>query len=107
MEGEKEGAAHGGRRPSESVVIEVGGSIGALVVNTSDALDGAEIEICPVGATARTHTIVRPRELPGGAIVYAGVFPALPAGDYVLLPWGSQPEASVRIDGGAISQLNW
>lgn len=93
--------------PSESVVIDVGGTIGALVVNTPEALDGAEIEICPVGTTARTHTIVRQRGLPGGGIVYAGVFPSLPAGDYVLLPWGPMPESVVHIDGGAISQFNW
>lgn len=107
MEGEKEDARCGGRPPSESVLIDIGGTIGALVVTTTEVLNGAEIEICPVGTTARAHTIVRPRELPGGGIVYAGVFPSLPAGDYVLLPWGDMPESVVHIDGGAISQFTW
>jgi len=106
MVGEKE-ARHRERPPSESVVIDIGGTIGALVVNTPEALDGAEIEICPVGTTTRSHTIVRPRELPGGGTVYAGVFPSLPAGDYVLLPYGSRPESPVHVDGGVISQIDW
>jgi hypothetical protein len=106
-EGKGDPAGHGPRRPSESVLIDIGGTIGALVVNTPEALDGAEIEICPVGTTTRSHTIVRPRELPGGDIVYAGVFPSLPEGDYILLPYDSLPESSVHVDGGAISQINW
>jgi hypothetical protein len=106
-EGKREDAVHGERPPSEGVLIDIGGAIGALVVHTPDELEGAEIEICPVGTTARTHTIVRARELPAGGIVYAGVFPSLPEGDYVVLPWGTMPETTVHIDGGAISQLNW
>jgi len=72
--GEKEGSGHDRRRPSESVVVDIGGTIGALVVNTAQALDGAEIEIRPAGSTTRAHTIVRAREIPGGGVVYAGVF---------------------------------
>ncbi len=106
-EGTTEGAGHGPRLPSESVVVDIGGTIGALVVKTPEALDGAEIEICPVGGLARTHTIVRPRELPGGGIVYAGVFPSLPEGDYVLLAYDLLPEYPVHVDGGAISQISW
>jgi hypothetical protein len=104
---EKENEAHGPRRPSESVVVDIGGAIGALVVNAPPALDGAEIEICPVGATSRTHTIVRPREVPGGRVVYAGVFPAIPEGDYLLLPSGTLPEVAIRIDGGKVTQFSW
>jgi hypothetical protein len=105
--GEKELSLHSGRRLSEGVVIEIGGVIGALVVNTTHALDGAEIEICPVGGTFRTHTIVRAREVPGGTVVYAGVFPSLPAGAYTLLPWGALPSAEVRIEGGAVTEFSW
>ncbi len=104
---EKGDRLHSERRLSEGVVIEIGGSIGALVVNTTHALDGAEIEICPVGSTARTHTIVRAREIPGGAVVYAGVFPSLPAGAYTVLAWGALPAAEVRIEGGAVTEFSW
>jgi len=34
-----------------TVLLDIGGDIGALVVSTSAALDGAEIEIVPTGAT--------------------------------------------------------
>jgi hypothetical protein len=104
---ENEGEPHGPRRPSESVVVDIGGAIGALVVNAPPALDGAEIEICPAGATARTHTIVRAREVPGAGVVYAGVFPSLPEGDYRLFGQGLLPEATVRIDGGAVTHFSW
>jgi hypothetical protein len=105
--GEKEELAGGDRRPSESVVVDIGGVVGALVVTAPQALELAEIEIRPVGATSRTHTIVRPREVPGGRVVYAGVFPSLPAGDYTLLAWGTMREAVVHVDGGAVTQFCW
>jgi len=34
-----------------TVLLDIGGDIGALIVSTSAALDGAEIEILPTGAT--------------------------------------------------------
>ncbi len=95
------------RRPSESVAVDIGGTIGALVVNAPQVLLGAEIEICPMGSTTRTHTVVRAREVPGGAVIYAGVFPDLPEGDYTLLAFGSLPAATVRIDGGVVTQFSW
>jgi hypothetical protein len=107
MAGEKEESVGGDRRPSESVAVDIGGVIGALVVNTPQALELAEIEICPVGTTSRTHTVVRAREVPGGGVVYAGVFPSLPAGDYTLLRWGSMPETVVPIVGGTVTQFTW
>lgn len=105
--GKKEEPFRSGRLPSESVVVDIGGTIGALIVHTTEGLDGAEIEICPRGGARRSHTIVRPREVLGGTVVYAGVFPSLPAGDYTLLAWGSKPEAVVRIAGGAVTELRW
>lgn len=107
MSREKESASPIGRRPSEGVVVDIGGPIGALVVHTDQSLDRAEIEICPLGSTTRTHTIVRAREVGGGIVVYAAVFPALVEGDYRLLPWGSLPEAAVRVVGGQVTDFNW
>jgi len=109
ISGEKEDLRAGDRRPSESVVVDIGGTVGAIVVTTPESLDGAEIEICPVGAgvAARTHTIVRAREVPGGAVVYAGVFPSVPQGDYTLLAFASLPEAVLHVDGGAVTQFTW
>ena len=102
-----EDLVHGGRPPSESVIVDIGGAIGALVVTTADDMNGAEIELCPVGAKARSHTIVRPREIPGGGVIYASVFPSLPQGDYTLLAFASRPETVVRIEGGSVTQFAW
>ena len=68
-----------------TVVLDIGAGIGALVVHTTSALNGVEIEIARRGETnAFVHTEVRERVLPEGT-VYAGVFPALAEGDYTLL----------------------
>lgn len=95
------------RGPSESVVVDIGGDIGALIVTTAAALEGAEIEICPVGSLTRTHTVVRARQLRGSDVIYAGVFPSLPSGQYTLLAWGYLPETEVQIEGGAVTQISW
>lgn len=90
-----------------SVLVDVGGDIGLLVVLTDAALEGEEIEIQPLGAATRTHTVVRPRELPAGGVVYAGVFPSLPAGDYVLVAQDGHPEQPVHVAGGVVTEVTW
>jgi hypothetical protein len=74
------------RRPSygASVVIDIGGDIGAVVLNTPDWLAGDEIEIRQKDKReASTHTAVRARCL-GHSVTFAAVFPAVGAGDYTL-----------------------
>ena len=107
--GPSEGHDHAGRGPSEAVVVDIGGTVGALVVTTTAAVDGAQIEICSRTGDpqARTHTIVRAREVPGHGIVYAGVFPALVAGQYHLLAWGDRPAADLSVTGGAVTEVDW
>ncbi|HEX3540783.1 MAG TPA: hypothetical protein VHT75_10120 [Acidimicrobiales bacterium] len=107
MTREKEELVATDLRPSQSVVVDIGGDIGVLVVITDPALDGEEIEICPAGSRARTHTVVRPRALPAGGVVHAGVFPSLLAGDYTLQATGSRPDVRFRVEGGAVTELTW
>ena len=102
--GEKGEPGPSDSRPSEGVVVDIGGDIGALVVHTTSDLDEVEIHLCPVGSGARTHTVVRARHLPNGGVVYAGVFPSLPAGDYTLL---APMPTLVHIAGGAITDVHW
>jgi hypothetical protein len=90
-----------------SVVMEVGGDVGALVVYTPDALAGHEIELALRGDDRQfVHTEVRERRLPDGTI-YAGVFPAVPAGEYTLLSIHALPALDVNVEGGRVAELTW
>lgn len=87
--------------------MEVGGDVGALVVYTPDVLAGLEIEILRRGDDRPfVHTEVRERRLPD-ATIYAGVFPAVPAGEYTLLPVAALPALDVSIEGGRVAELSW
>jgi hypothetical protein len=90
-----------------TVVLDVGGDVGALVLYTPAALLGAEIEISPVtDPTARSHTAVRARVLPDRTL-YAAVYPALSAGEHVL--WASAEHAAgpVVVVGGRVTEIDW
>jgi hypothetical protein len=90
-----------------SVVMEVGGDIGAVVVYTPDALAGLEIELALRGDDRQfVHTEVRERRLPDGAI-YAAVFAAVPAGEYTLLSAAALPALDVDVEGGRVAELTW
>jgi hypothetical protein len=90
-----------------SVVMEVGGDIGALVVYTPDALAGQEIELARRGDDHQfVHTEVRERQLPDG-VIYAGVFPAVPEGEYTLLSLAALPALDVNVEGGRVAELTW
>jgi hypothetical protein len=52
------------------------------------------------------HTEVRERRLPEGTI-YAGVFPSVPSGEYILLPLAAFPALDVSIEGGRVAELTW
>ena len=87
--------------------MEVGGDIGALVVYTPGALAGLEIELALRGDDRQfVHTEVRERRLPDGSI-YAGVFPAVPEGEYTLLPVAALPARDVAVVGGRVAELTW
>ncbi len=113
-----------------TVVLDIGGDIGALVLMTARDLLGTEIEISPLDETAgdvfqqqhphvhadgsthththpdRTHVAVRERVGPGG-VRFAAIYPGLRQGRYQL--WnidGTQADV-VEIVGGQVTQLDW
>jgi hypothetical protein len=88
-----------------SVVLDLGAGIGALILYTPAALDGAEIEISRPGH-ARTHSRVRPRETSAGTR-YAAVYPGLPAGPYTIWDPGGRPVLTTAIAGGSITSCHW
>jgi hypothetical protein len=91
-----------------TVVMELGGDIGALVLYTPAGLDGREIEISrdeDPGAS-RTHSQVRRRDM-ADATTYAAVYPDLSAGTYTIWTDEQNAAATVVITGGQITTCNW
>jgi hypothetical protein len=92
---------------SGTVVLELGPGIGALVLVTSPALDGAEIDISMGGSDPyRTHSIVRRRHVAGGT-QYAAVYPSLPAGSYTIWRAPGDPLTTAIITGGTVTITDW
>ena len=90
-----------------SVLVDIGGDIGALVILTPPDLHGTEIELSPVDRDeATTHVAVRERH-GTGATLHAAVFPSLVAGTYTVWDPTSRPIAQVTITGGQVAQFTW
>jgi len=89
-----------------TVVMEIGGDTGGLVVYTDGDQLGVEVDIFVRGCDEPlTHTAIRERNLPD-RVLYAGVYPGLPAGDYTIAPLGSRPATDVTIVGGAVVEVH-
>ena len=91
---------HGG-----PIVLDLGDGIGALIVHADAALAGREIEVERLESGQRTHTEVHRRYVDGGT-VFAGVFPELEEGPYLLLNRESVPRC-VTIRGGEVTETRW
>src|SRR5579863_3130807 len=89
---------------TEPAVLDIGQGIGALAIYTRAELVGQEIEVSVKGNDEkRIHTAVHERKVNGRSI-YAGLFLALPAGDYII--W-VHPSCEVTIAGGRVAEVNW
>jgi hypothetical protein len=97
-------AAH--RPHDESVVLEIGEELGALVVYTDPSLLHREIEISPAGSDAdRSHKDVLERVV-GGRSLYAAVFDKLPEGSYTLWHDDAVRTRGATVAGGTITELS-
>ena len=96
---------HVDRIHPESIVLDIGQNIGALILYTSRDLRGREIEVSKNG-TKRVHVEVLERVV-NGETVFAAAYPELEEGEYVV--WGddSIPLDRVTVVGGAIATLDW
>ncbi len=110
--GEEPRSAEAAPGPSAeaTVVVEIGGSVGAAVIETGGELDGAEIEIRPAGGRWQgAHTAVRRRQVPGGDR-FAAVFGSLEAGHYELRLVGEadeRPALRLEVEGGRVARARW
>jgi hypothetical protein len=86
-----------------SVVLDIGGDVGALLLRTPPALNGREIDLDPDDATLpHTHSAVRERQLPH-SVSYAAVYPNLKAGLYTVGGSGQR----VVIVGGRVTEIDY
>jgi hypothetical protein len=89
-----------------SVVLELGGDVGVLVLVTPASLLGHEIEISPVDGDpgSRTHSMVRERMTASGTS-HAAVYPGVPAGQYTVWRDAGTPAGTVTIAGGQVARF--
>jgi hypothetical protein len=95
---------------SGSVVLDIGGTVGAAAVYVPESLDGREIEIRAVGSPwAGQHVAVRERTLADGS-VWAALFPSLPEGAYeIRVRHGAAGEPTTLVDvaGARVATVHW
>jgi len=88
-------------------VLDIGDDIGALVIYFRRELCGWQIDVSPKVCTwQRVHTDVLERRS-NGCPVFAALFLALPADDYLI--WGNspQPVGEVTVAGGQVAEIDW
>ena len=96
------------------VLLDIGGDVGALVVEMPVALTGREIEIRPVDGAAEVthghhhpHVATVPRAV-DGRMVPSLVFAELTAGEYELYEKpGGKVLLTAAVTGGAVSHATW
>lgn len=92
-----------------TVVLDIGGDVGAAAVFVPVALADVEIEIRASGEPWQgTHVAVRERQLPDG-VVWAALFPALVEGDYEIRVRGEAggPTGALEVSGGQVATMFW
>lgn len=86
-----------------SVLVEVGGDRGALVLYLDESFRDHEVEISPVGSSHRVHTGVLDRATAAGTVL-AAVFGSLAAGSYVVWHVAGPPAATVVVRAGRVTE---
>jgi hypothetical protein len=93
-----------------SVVLDIGGEVGAAAVYVPAALSGDELEIRAVDEPwCGAHVAVRPRVL-ADRTVWAALFPALDHGRYEIRVRHRAPTSAtttVAVSGGHVSVSVW
>src|SRR5712691_8798662 len=88
---------------TEHAVLDIGQDIGALVIYTREEFRGKEIQVSlkRTSAARMIHTAIWERRF-NGRVVFAGIYPSLPEGDYII--W-THPSREVTIVGGSVAEV--
>lgn len=93
-----------------TVMLDIGGDVGALVVTMPASMVGQEIDIVPAGSHPQghlPHVAVMERPVAGGWVPSL-VFPGLVAGSYDLAPKGTGDVAlTVSVRGAEVTTARW
>ena len=93
-----------------SVVLDIGGDVGALIVDMPATMTGVEIEIRPAGAPPgvhHPHVAVVDRRV-GVHAVPSLVYPDLREGSYELYEKGTGlVELTAAVRGGVVTEASW
>jgi hypothetical protein len=96
---------HSHHEIGETPVLDIGGDVGALVVQLDIVPPSGELEACPrARPDLRFHTGVHWRQIDGRRVAVA-VYPAVVQGDYEILDADLRPVGSVRVEGGQVALL--
>jgi len=90
----------------DSLILDIGGDIGALVIHAGPELAEQEIEISPADADPaahREHNVVHARR-DRHRTAYTAVFPSVASGDYTVWQRDGSPHAVVTIRGGEVTE---
>lgn len=99
-------ARYGATAPG-TVVLEIGGQTGALILCTPADLAGREIDISPGSEpTRRRHACVRPRDGSGGT-GHAAIYDRLAPGTYTIWRDRSTPAGTTTITAGQVTTCHW
>ena len=88
-----------------SLVLDIGGNIGALVIHTGPEWAETEIELSPVSATTRSHNVVHARHN-GHGVQHNAVFPQLAAGTYTVWRDAVTAHGTVTVTGGQVAEYH-
>jgi len=101
------GENYSARRHPESVILDIGGEIGALIVHTDGDMHGVEVEISATGRDdQRSHKDVLEREI-NGLPAFTAVFDKVREGSYTLWVDDVARARDVVVTAGALSELDW
>ena len=95
-----------------AVLLDIGGDVGALVVTMPAEAVGTEVEIRPAGDPGpaghhHPHVAVVLRPTDAGPVPTL-VYPAVVAGDYVLVVIGDESaRKDVTVEGGVVTEIRW